>query len=216
MTLSGKVHNNFRSDYIRNRAVCQQFSDIRRKSRRFFLDCRGDIRFFVYRYIIRVGKVGGHFYKRIFYYSGGVVTYSKFEKQDFFVPVFAEKLSVSFICRVPARVFRKTVVAAEICRQRFSADGTSRYEFFGDFHIFLLRNHSFYRIFVFVCPLPARLGTLEKPVVALNIKKPFFVKARFLKAMVDVCCDNEMVFVLYKRQKRGENFGFRDIFIAVY
>ena len=34
--------------------------------------------------------------------------------------------------------------------------------------------------------------------------------------MVNVRRYNEIVFVLYKRQKRGENLGFRDIFIAVY
>ena len=84
---------------------------------------------------------------------------------------------------------------------RFPAVGADRKKFCRDFHIFLLRDHFTDHSFVLKGFLTARLTALEQAVIALRVKKPLFVKARLLKAVVNIRGDDKIIFVLYQLQK---------------
>ena len=76
--------------------------------------------------------------------------------------------------------------------------GTGREQLSRDFHILLPPDHFTNRGFVLKGFLTARRTALEQTIIALRVKQPFFVKARLLKAVVNVGCDNEIILVLYQ------------------
>ena len=49
--------------------------------------------------------------------------------------------------------------------------------------------------------LTARLTALEQTIIALRVKQPLLVKARLLKAVVNIRGDDKIIFVLYQLQK---------------
>ena len=49
--------------------------------------------------------------------------------------------------------------------------------------------------------MAAGLAALEKPVIALRVEQAALVKSRFLKAVVNIGCDNKIVFVGNQLQK---------------
>ena len=55
---------------------------------------------------------------------------------------------------------------------------------------------------------------LKQPVITLRVKEPLFIESRFLKAMVYVRRDNEVVFIFYEFEKFVIN-GFRRVGIAI-
>ncbi len=53
-------------------------------------------------------------------------------------------------------------------------------------------------LFIIICFFVAWFHALEKSVVTLHIKKAVFVKSCFLKAMLHICCENEIIFFFYQ------------------
>ena len=78
---------------------------------------------------------------------------------------------------------------------------TGRKKLGRDFHIFLPLDHFADHSFVIKGFLTARLTALEQAVIALRVKKPLFVKASLLKAMVNIRGDDKIIFVLYQLKK---------------
>ena len=67
---------------------------------------------------------------------------------------------------------------------------------------------------VFPGPLAAGFRTLEQSVISLGIEQPFLVESGFLKAMVHVGSQDEIVLVLQQLKQIAVG-GFRRIHIAV-
>ena len=70
-----------------------------------------------------------------------------------------------------------------------------------DFHIFLPLYHLPNYRFVIKSFLTARLTALKQTVIALRVEQALFIKASFLKAVVNVCGNNEIILVLHQLQK---------------
>ena len=51
---------------------------------------------------------------------------------------------------------------------------------------------------------------MKKTVIPLCVKQPLFIESRFLKTVINVCRDNEVIFVFYEFKKFVIN-GFRRI-----
>ena len=78
---------------------------------------------------------------------------------------------------------------------------TARDKFRRNFHVFLLCDHlSDYR-FIVPCLLTTRFTALKQSVVALRVKQPLFIKARLLKAVINIRRDNKIVLVLHKTKQ---------------
>ena len=99
---------------------------------------------------------------------------------------------------MPALVLHKRIITAEIHGQRFAAVGTDRKKFARNFHILLPCDHFPDRGFVLKSFLTARLTALEQTIIALRVKQPLFVKACFLKAVVNIRCDDKIILVLHQ------------------
>ena len=102
---------------------------------------------------------------------------------------------------MPAFILYKGIITAEIHGQRLAAVRTGRKKLGRDFHIFLPLDHFADHSFVIKGFLTARLTALEQAVIALRVKKPLFVKASLLKAMVNIRGDDKIIFVLYQLKK---------------
>ena len=55
-------------------------------------------------------------------------------------------------------------------------------------------------LFIVVGAVVARQGTLEEAVIPLSVEESGFIEAGFLEAMVYVCGEDEVVFVLNQPQ----------------
>ena len=84
----------------------------------------------------------------------------------------------------------------------------------GDTHIRLLFIHLPDDGLIVVGFLAAGTGALEEAVVPLGVEETLFVEARFLKAVVHVGSEDEVIFVLYQVQKVLVN-RLRGVHIAV-
>ena len=62
----------------------------------------------------------------------------------------------------------------------------------GIFHILLPFDHFADHDFVIKGLLTARLAALEQAIIALRVEQPLFIKAYFLKAVVNVCGDDKI------------------------
>ena len=102
---------------------------------------------------------------------------------------------------MPALVFHKFIIAAEVHRQRLAAVGAGRKKPGRDLHILLPPDHFTDYGFVLEGFLTAWLTALEQAVIALRVKKALFVKASLLKAMVNIRGDDKIIFVLYQLKK---------------
>ena len=69
------------------------------------------------------------------------------------------------------------------------------------FHIFLPRHHFPNDSFVIEGFLTARLAALEQTIITLRIEQPLFVKSGFLKTVIHVRRDDEIVLVSHQLQK---------------
>ena len=67
--------------------------------------------------------------------------------------------------------------------------------------ISLRLHHIPHHIFIIIRLRMARLAALEQAVIALRVEQPLLVKAGFLEAMIDVCCQHEIIFLFYKIKK---------------
>ena len=113
----------------------------------------------------------------------------------------SEEILIPLRCCVPAFILYKGIITAEIHGQRLAAVRTGRKKLGRDFHIFLPLDHFADHSFVIKGFLTARLTALEQAVIALRVKKPLFVKASLLKAMVNIRGDDKIIFVLYQLKK---------------
>jgi len=71
----------------------------------------------------------------------------------------------------------------------------------GNLHLLLAFHHFADQCFVIKGLLTAWYAALKQSVVALCIEQPLFVKSRFLKAMVYVGRDDEVVFIRHQLQQ---------------
>ena len=117
---------------------------------------------------------------------------------------------VTFAGKMPTVVFDEFVVGTQVHRHRLSANGTFRHEFGRDFHIALIFYHFTNDFLVVISFVVTRNTALKKPVITLCVKQPLFIESRFLKTVVNVCRDNEVIFVFYEFKKFVIN-GFRRI-----
>lgn len=78
---------------------------------------------------------------------------------------------------MPALVFHKFIIAAQVHGQRFAAVGADGEQLGRDFHILLPLYHLPNDRFVIKSFLTARLTALEQTVIALCVEQPLFVKA---------------------------------------
>ena len=157
--------------------------------------------------------LSGHAPKRVLDDPGRVVADAEFEVEH--PPgVRADKIRVSRGGGVPALVLDKAVVRAQIHRHRLAAMRAFRNQLGRDFHILLPLHHLSNRLLVVKSFLTAGLGALEQPVVALSVEKPRFVESRFLKTVVDVGRDDEVILIFYHIEQHAVN-RLRRVGVAV-
>ena len=96
----------------------------------------------------------------------------------------AEKVLIPLRCSVPAFVFHKGIIAAEIHGHRLATVRADRQKFRWYFHILLPLDHFTDHGFVIEGLLTARLTALEQAVISLRIEQPLFIKASLLKTVV--------------------------------
>ena len=113
----------------------------------------------------------------------------------------ADKRRIALRGVMPAFILDKCVVRAQIHGHRRAADGTAGNQFRRNFTFRLFIKHPSNRRVVGVRFLMAGEGTLPEPVVALCVKKPHLIKARFLKAVIHICRDHKIVRILHQPQK---------------
>ena len=89
----------------------------------------------------------------------------------------------------------------EIHSKRFPTVGALGDKIGRDFHVFLRIHHTVDDFFVLVGVGAARCTALKQPIISLCIKKALLIKAGFLKLVVYIGCDNEIVFLPDKGQK---------------
>ena len=116
---------------------------------------------------------------------------------------------------MPTVIFDEFVVGTQIHRHRLSANGAFWHEIRRYFHILLLGNHLLNDFLVVIGFIMARNTALKKTVIPLGIKQPLFIESRFLETVVNVCRDNEVIFVFYEFIKFVIN-RFRRIGITIY
>lgn len=85
--------------------------------------------------------------------------------------------------------------------QRLPAVGTGRKKLGRYFHILLPLDHLPNDRLIIKGLLTARLTALEQTIIALRVEQALFIKASFLKAVVNIRGDDKIIFVLYQLQK---------------
>ena len=148
-----------------------------------------------------VGVLGCHLPEGVFDDDRRIVPNAQFQKEDFPACTGTEKILIPLRRPVPALVLHKCIIAAQVHGQRFAAAGADGEQLGRDFHIFLPLDPFTDHSFIIKGFLTARLTALEQAVIALRVKKPLFVKARLLKAVVNIRGDDKIIFVLYQLQK---------------
>lgn len=113
-----------------------------------------------------------------------IVAYTQFQKENALPTSGAEKVLIPLRCSVPAFVFHKGIIAAEIHGHRLATVRADRQKFRWYFHIFLPLDHFTDHGFVIESLLTARLTALEQAVISLRIEQPLFIKASLLKTVV--------------------------------
>ena len=115
-----------------------------------------------------------------------IVAYTQFQKENALPTSGAEKVLIPLRCSVPAFVFHKGIIAAEIHGHRLATVRADRQKFRWYFHIFLPLDHFTDHGFVIESLLTARLTALKQPLVALRVEKMLFVKARLLLSLIHI------------------------------
>ena len=122
---------------------------------------------------------------------------------------------IPFRSTMPTLVLNELVIASQVHCKRFSAMRTDGQKLCRNFHIFLPVEHFKNNILILKSFLTARLTALKQTVIALRVEKSLFVKACFLKAMVNICCDYEIILIRHKLQQVLID-RLRRILIAIY
>ena len=143
-----------------------------------------------------------------------IVAYTQFQKENALPTSGAEKVLIPLRCSVPAFVFHKGIIAAEIHGHRLATVRADRQKFRWYFHIFLPLDHFTDHGFVIESLLTARLTALKQAVVALRVEKMLFVKARLLEAVVDARRNDKIVLVPHQLEQNLVH-AFRRVLIAV-
>ena len=102
---------------------------------------------------------------------------------------------------MPAFVLHEGIIAAQVHGQRLPAVGTGRKKLGRYFHILLPLDHLPNDLLIIKGLLTARLTALEQTIIALRVEQALFIKASFLKAVVNIRGDDKIIFVLYQLQK---------------
>ena len=102
---------------------------------------------------------------------------------------------------MPAPVFHKFIIAAEVHGQWFPTVGADRKKFGRDFHILLPFDHFEDHDFVIKGLLTARLAALEQAIIALRVEQPLFIKACPLELVIHIGGQYKIVLVLNQCQK---------------
>ena len=156
----------------------------------------------VYAGVRRLWVLAGHLPEPVFDDAGGVTAHAQLQKQRAKSIVAAQERLASLCGQAPALVLHKGVVCPQVHGHGRAADGAMRNQLAGDPHILLLLQHLQDSGLVVVGLCVAGHTALPQAVVPLGVKEPLFVKARLLKAVVDVCCDDKIVLAPQQRQKR--------------
>ena len=143
----------------------------------------------------------GHLPEGIFDDNGRIVPNAQFQKEDFLPCAGPKKVFIPFRCSVPAFVLHEGIIAAQVHGQRLPAMGTGRKKLGRYFHILLPFDHLPNDRLIIKGLLTARLTALEQTIIALRVEQALFIKASFLKAVVNVCGNNEIILVLHQLQK---------------
>ena len=148
-----------------------------------------------------VWVLGCHLPERVFDDNGRIVPNAQFQKEDFLPCAGPEKVFIPFRCSVPAFVLHEGIIAAQVQGQRLPAVGTGRKKLGRYFHILLPLDHLPNDLLIIKGLLTARLTALEQTIIALRVEQALFIKASFLKAVVNIRGDDKIIFVLYQLQK---------------
>lgn len=135
-----------------------------------------------------------HLPKGVFDDAGGIAADAELEKEQGLVQVGAEEVLIAGVGSVPAFVFDKGVIGAEIHAHGRAADGTAGDERSGDAPILLLGDHLADGGFIVIGLWTAGDGALPQAVIALGVKEPLAVKAASLEAVIDIGGDDKMIF----------------------
>lgn len=133
--------------------------------------------------------------------GGSVVPHTKLQIQDPFPFVLVQVLLIAAVGLIPSVILHKGLIAAQIHRHGTAADRAVGNERCGDPHVFLLRNHLPYFIFVAVGLGVTRCDALPEAVISLGLKQPVRMEACELKLMVHICGENEVVSFFDKLQQ---------------
>ena len=143
----------------------------------------------------------GHLPEGVFDDAGGVIAHAQFKKNDFLVLLGVQEGFVAVCGGVPALVLDEFVIGEQVQRCGFAAVRAGGKELGGDAHGFLPAHHFADDRFVVPCFLTAWFGALEQAVVALCVEQALFIKTRLLEAVVDVCGNDEICFLLNELQQ---------------
>ena len=102
---------------------------------------------------------------------------------------------------MPSLVLDKLIVSPQIHRHGLAAMWANGQKLGRNSHILLPRDHFADQRLIIKGFFAARFTALEQTVVALRIEQPLFVESRFLKAVIHIGCDNEVIFVCHRLQK---------------
>ena len=148
-----------------------------------------------------VWVLGCHLPERVFDDNGRIVPNAQFQKEDFSACMGTEEILIPLRCCVPAFILDKLVVRTQVHGQWFPTVGTDWKKLGRYFHILLPLDHLPNDLLIIKGLLTARLTALEQTIIALRVEQALFIKASFLKAVVNIRGDDKIIFVLYQLQK---------------
>ena len=119
---------------------------------------------------------------------------------------------------MPAFIFHKRVIRAQIHAHRFSAVWAVRHQFGWDPHaqvsvlrrnkasvfqdlIPLGKQHLSNDFFIVILFLAARLRALKQAVISLRVKQTVFIKSGFLEAVVYICGDDKIALIFHQAEQ---------------
>lgn len=104
----------------------------------------------------------------------------------------AEKALISFRRFVPAFILDEFIIAAQVYRKRRTAVRTNGQKLGRNSHVLLPIRHFADNRFIVVGFLAAGRTALKQAVITLCIKQTLFVKARTLKLVIDIGCQDKI------------------------
>ena len=107
----------------------------------------------------------------------------------------AQEVGVALCSSVPALIFDKRAVCAQVHGHGAAADRAVRHQFSRHPHVPLRCDHAADHLFIVIGLLMTGLAALPQAVVTLGVKQALFVKPRQLKLMVHIGREHKVVFV---------------------